>query len=144
MSIYCNLWQSPRVYFEYTAVCACGNWIDPWKESCSSRDDCSPGHLPPGQQHHPSGTAWPYYFTRIKLENSLKGHGDVVVTLSPPTSEIRVWIPVWPHVGKLIVVCCWSAVYITEPWPTVCTGFLCPPSYSSQYNRWGTRCDITH
>ena len=43
----------------------------------------------------------------------LWGHGGRVVTLSPPTSEARVRSPAWPQVGKLVVACCWSAVYST-------------------------------
>ena len=43
------------------------------------------------------------------------GHGGRVVTLSPPTSEAGVRFPTWPHVGKLVVACRWSAVYSTEP-----------------------------
>ena len=43
------------------------------------------------------------------------GHGGRVVTLSPPTSEARVRFPARPQVGKLVVACCWSAVYSTEP-----------------------------
>ena len=43
------------------------------------------------------------------------GHGDRVVTLSPPTSEAGVRFPAWPQVGKLVVACRWSAVYSTEP-----------------------------
>ena len=42
-------------------------------------------------------------------------HTDVVVTHLPPASEIRVRIPAWPHVRKLVVACYWSAVYNTEP-----------------------------
>ena len=45
----------------------------------------------------------------------VEGHGDRVVTLSPPTSEIGVHFPARPQVGKLVVACCWSAVYSTEP-----------------------------
>ena len=33
------------------------------------------------------------------------GHGDRVVTLSPPTSEAGVRFPAWPQVGKLVVDC---------------------------------------
>ena len=44
-----------------------------------------------------------------------RGHGGRVVTLSPPTSEAGVWFPVRPQVGKLVVACCWLAVYSTEP-----------------------------
>ena len=44
-----------------------------------------------------------------------RGHGGRVVTLPPPTSEAGVRFPAWPHVGKLVVACCWSAVYSTEP-----------------------------
>ena len=44
-----------------------------------------------------------------------RGHGGRVVTLSPPTSEVRVRFPTWPQVGKLVVVCRWSAVYNTQP-----------------------------
>ena len=47
-------------------------------------------------------------------------------TLLPPYSENGVRFPAQPQVGKLVVACCWSAVYSTEPWPTVCTGCLCP------------------
>ena len=42
------------------------------------------------------------------------GHGGRVVTLSPPT-EARVRFRARPQVGKLVVVCHWSAVYSTEP-----------------------------
>ena len=43
-----------------------------------------------------------------------RGHGGRVVTLLPPTSEIRVRFPARPQVEKLVVTCCWSAVYSTE------------------------------
>ena len=43
------------------------------------------------------------------------GHGGRVVTLSPPTSEAGVRFPARPHVGELVVACCWSPVYSTEP-----------------------------
>ena len=43
------------------------------------------------------------------------GHGGRVVTLSPPTSEAGVRFPARPQVGKLVVTCCWSAVYSAEP-----------------------------
>ena len=39
-----------------------------------------------------------------------------MVTLSPPTSEVEVRFPALPQVGKLIVACCWLAVYSTEPY----------------------------
>ena len=45
----------------------------------------------------------------------VRGHGDRVVTLSPPTSEAGVRFLAWPQVGKLVVACRWSAVYSTEP-----------------------------
>ena len=64
------------------------------------------------------------------------GHGGRVATLSPPTSEIGVRFPAQPQVGKLVVAYRWSAVYSTEPWPTVCTGFLCLPNYPSWYDRY--------
>ena len=65
-------------------------------------------------------------FCMMHLRVSYKGATVAVVTLSPPTSEIGVWIPAWPQEARLVVGCRWSAVYSTEPWPTVCTGFLCP------------------
>ena len=43
------------------------------------------------------------------------GHGGIVVTLSPPTSEAGVWFMSLPQVGKLVVACHWSAVNSTEP-----------------------------
>ena len=46
---------------------------------------------------------------------NIGGHGGRVVTLSAPTSEARVRSPSRPQVGKLVVACCWSAVYSTEP-----------------------------
>ena len=52
--------------------------------------------------------------TEIKI-SLVRGHGGRVVTLSPPTSEAGVQFPAWPQLGKLVVACCWSAVYITEP-----------------------------
>ena len=42
------------------------------------------------------------------------GHGGRVVTLSPPTSEAGVRFLARPQVGKLVVACCWSAVYSTK------------------------------
>ena len=44
-----------------------------------------------------------------------RGHGGRVVTLLPPTSEAGVRFLAWPEVGKLVVACCWPAVYSTEP-----------------------------
>ena len=38
-----------------------------------------------------------------------------MVKLSPPTSEVGVQFPALPQVGKLVVACCWTAVYSTEP-----------------------------
>ena len=70
------------------------------------------------------------------------GHGGRGVTLSPPTSEARVWILAWPQVGKLVVAYHWSAVYSTEPWCTVCTGFLCPSNYPSWYDLYTVESDV--
>ena len=42
-----------------------------------------------------------------------RGHGGIVVTLLPPTSEAGVRFPTRPQVGKLVVACRWSAVYST-------------------------------
>ena len=51
-----------------------------------------------------------------EVNKSLKlnpgGHGGRLITLSPPTSEIRVRFPARPQVGKLVVACCWSAVTV--------------------------------
>ena len=47
--------------------------------------------------------------------NLCRGHGGRVVTVSPPTSEAGIRFLAWPQVGKLVVACCWSAVYSTEP-----------------------------
>ena len=49
------------------------------------------------------------------LDGDLGSHSGRVVTLSPPTSEIGVWFPALPQVGKLVVACRWAAVYSTEP-----------------------------
>ena len=46
---------------------------------------------------------------------SLGGNGGRVVTLLPSTSEAGVWFLSRPQVGKLVVACCWSAIYSTEP-----------------------------
>ena len=45
----------------------------------------------------------------------VRGHGGRVVTLSPRTSEAGVRFKAWPQVGKLVVACCWLAIYSTEP-----------------------------
>ena len=51
----------------------------------------------------------------ISADKATRGHGDRVVTLSPPTSEAGVRFPAQPQVGKLVVACRWLAVYSTEP-----------------------------
>ena len=38
----------------------------------------------------------------------------LVVTFSPPTSEVRLWLMAWPQVGQLVVACRWLAVYSRE------------------------------
>ena len=72
----------------------------------------------------------PYDMTSLHLQLKQIGdggrHGGTVVTHLHPTSETRIWLPTRPHVKKLAVACHWLAVYSKEPWPTVCTGFLCP------------------
>ena len=52
------------------------------------------------------------------------GHSSIVITHSPPLSKIWAWIPALPQVRKLVVAYHWQAVYSTEPWQTVCTGFF--------------------
>ena len=42
--------------------------------------------------------------------NTLTSHGGNTLT-----SEARVRFLAWPQVGKLVVACCWSAFYSTEP-----------------------------
>ena len=49
------------------------------------------------------------------LRQKKRHHGDAVVTHPPPTSEIRVQIPAWPYVRKLLVASLWSVVYSTGP-----------------------------
>ena len=46
--------------------------------------------------------------------NAYRGQGGRVVTLSPPTSEAGVRFPAWPQVGKLVVACCWSALFTVQ------------------------------
>ena len=53
--------------------------------------------------------------SRFDPHLGVRGHGDRVVTLSPPTSEAGVRYPTWPQVGKLVVARRWSALYSTEP-----------------------------
>ena len=69
-------------------------------------------------------------------------HGGRVVTLSSPTSEAGVWFTARPQVGKLVVACRWLVVYSTEPWPTVCTGFLCPQNYPSWYDLYSVESNV--
>ena len=64
-----------------------------------------------------------------------------VVTHSPPTSEVS-GSNFGPYVGKLVVAYWWSAVYSTEPLPTVCTRFLCPQNYPSWYDQYSVDCDL--
>ena len=48
--------------------------------------------------------------------HSLQGvHGSTVVAYSSHTAEMGDPIPAGPQVGKLVVVCHWSAVNSTEP-----------------------------
>ena len=70
------------------------------------------------------------------------GHGGRVVTLSPVTSEIGVRFLAQPQVGKLVVACRWPPVYSTEPWPTVCAGFLCPSNYLSWYDLYSVESNV--
>ena len=52
---------------------------------------------------------------QCQQNHQIRSHCGGVVTLVPPTSEIRVQILAWPQVGKLVVACPWSAVYSTNP-----------------------------
>ena len=57
------------------------------------------------------------FFLHKKLEGGGGGGGDqdgtvVTLSLSPLRSEFD--SPARPHVGKLVVVCCWLEVYGTE------------------------------
>ena len=56
-----------------------------------------------------------FHINSIPIKKQIGGHGGRVVTLSPPTSGIGVLFLAWPQVGKLVVACCWSAVYNIEP-----------------------------
>ena len=59
---------------------------------------------------------WICYKSENASSKSIEGgHGGRVVTLSPPTSEAGVLFQARPQVGKLVVACCWLAVYSTEP-----------------------------
>ena len=44
--------------------------------------------------------------------------------------------------GKLVVAYRWSTVYSTEPWPTVCNGFLCRQNYPLWYDLYSVECDV--
>ena len=83
-----------------------------------------------------------WIFPKISYNHFFFFHGGRVVTLSPPTFEVGVQFPAWPQVGKLVVACRWSAVYSTEPWRTVCTGFLCPSNYLSWYDLYSVESDV--
>ena len=54
---------------------------------------------------------WLYLITSLR---DRRGHGDAVVTHSPPTSEVGGSNPE-SYVGKLVVAYQWSAVYSREP-----------------------------
>ena len=58
-------------------------------------------------------------------DNMSGGQGVAVVTDSPATSEVGSFNPK-PDVENMVVSYRWLAIYSTEPWPTVCSGFLCP------------------
>ena len=51
----------------------------------------------------------------LLLHILFRGDGGRVESLLPPTSEAGVQFPAWPQVGRLVVACCWSTVYSTEP-----------------------------
>ena len=61
-------------------------------------------------------------------------------THSPPTSDVSGSNPE-PYVDKLVVAYLWLAVYSTEPWPTVCTGFLFPQNYPSLHDLYSVESD---
>ena len=48
-----------------------------------------------------------YNFLIIGARDFQGGHGDRMVTFSPPTSEVGVRFPAWPQVRKLVVACRW-------------------------------------
>ena len=66
------------------------------------------------------------------LTGGYRGHSGRVVTLSPSTSEAGVRCLARPQVEKLS----------TEPWWTVCTGFLCPSNYPSWYDLYSVESDV--
>ena len=83
---------------------------------------------------------------RIRHWAFTRGHGGRVVTLLPPTSEVGVRFPARPQVGKFKAGSCLPLVgslYSTEPWPTVCTGFLCPSNCPSWYDLCNVEKDVT-
>ena len=47
-----------------------------------------------------------------------------------------------PYVGKLVVAYWWLVVYSTEPWPTVCTGFLFPQNCPSWYDLYSVENNV--
>ena len=61
------------------------------------------------------GQDLPTYKKLERLMHYFWGHCGRVVTLLPPTSEVGVQFSAQPQMGKLVVACCWSAVYSTEP-----------------------------
>ena len=71
-----------------------------------------------------------------------RGHGDAVVTHSPPTCEVCGSNPEH-YVGKMVVSYQWSAVYSTEPWPTPSTGFLCLLNCLSWYDLYSVESNLT-
>ena len=64
-----------------------------------------------------------------------------MVTHWPPTSEVS-GSNLGPYVGKFVVAYRWSAIYSTEPGPTVCTGFLCPQNYPLGYDLYSVESDV--
>ena len=63
----------------------------------------------------------------------MRGHGGTVAIHSPSTSEVGGSNP-GPYVGQQVVAYQWSAVYSTEPTPTIHTLFSALKT---------GRCDVT-
>ena len=74
-----------------------------------------------------TGLDWCNPSVSLQVESAVFIVSRVTVgnTHSHPSSEVG-GSNARPNVGKLVVAFLWSAVYSTEPWPTVCTGLLCP------------------
>ena len=93
------------------------------------------------------GSCAPHRKGSLWLNNKLTGHwGPRWWSGNTLASHLWGWgsVPVLTSSGKAGTCSCLPLVGSLQyrPWPTVCTGFLCPPNYPLQYGLYSVESDV--